>query len=145
MLNRGTGPSLWQELQRLQRDMEGVFADVTPAWRWPLTGEYPPINITRDEGGIGVDALCPGVDRATLDVTVVGDALTIRGERKPPADVTEDRFHRRERPLGSFTRTVAFGEPLDHDRTQATYTNGILRLRLSRAPEAQPKKIAIQG
>jgi len=50
MLNRGTAPSLWQELQRLQRDMEGVFADVTPAWRWPLTGEYPPINITRDEG-----------------------------------------------------------------------------------------------
>jgi HSP20 family protein len=138
-------PHLWQELQRLQRDMETVFTDVMPAWRWPLTGEYPPIAVTRDDKGIGVDALCPGVDRATLDVTVVGDAITIRGERKPPPEVSEERYHRRERPLGPFTRTFAFGEPLDADRTQATYTHGVLRVRLSRAPEAQPKKISIQS
>ena len=82
----------------------------------------PPINLTRDDKGITLEALCPGVDRASLDISVVGDAVTIRGERKAEPDVAEERYHRRERPLGAFTRTVSVGERLDPDRTQATYT-----------------------
>jgi HSP20 family protein len=135
----------WQEMRRLQREMEHLFTDATPGWRWPLSGEYPPVNITRREDGIRVEALCPGVDRASLDLSVVGDALTIRGERKAEPGVPENRYHRRERPLGTFTRTVTFSERLDPDRAQASYTNGILRLQLARAPEATPKKISIQN
>src|SRR5688500_17826474 len=100
----------WQEMRRLQRDMERVFADASPGWRWPLSGEYPPVNLTHDDQGIRLDALCPGVDRASLEVTVVGDAVTIRGERKPEPDVPEERYHRRERPLGPFSRTIGVGE-----------------------------------
>jgi HSP20 family protein len=142
-----TRPSLdtWQEMRRLQREMEQLFGNFTPTWRWPLTGEYPLLNLTRDEQGITLDALCPGVAQDTFEVSVVGDAVTIRGERRAPPDVPEERYQRRERPLGAFTRTVSLGERLDADRTQATYTNGILRLRLARAPEATPKKIAIQN
>jgi len=135
----------WQEMRRLQREMEHVFGNLTPTGRWPLAGDYPPLNITRSDGGLTVEALCPGVERDTLDITVVGNALTIRCERKPPADVPPERFHRRERPVGTFTRTVAVGERFDPDRTQATYTNGILRVALSRAAEAAPKKIPIQS
>ena len=91
-----------------------------------------------------LEVLCPGVDRSSLDVSVVGDAVTIRGERKALPDVPADRAHRRERPLGAFARTVSVGERLDADRTEASYTHGILRLRLTRAPEAEPKKIAIK-
>ena len=64
---------------------------------------------------------------------------------KPEPGVAEERYHRRERPLGAFTRTVSIGERLDPERTQATYTNGILRVQLARAPEATPKKISIQN
>jgi HSP20 family protein len=135
----------WQEMRRLQREMEHLFADHMPAWRWPLTGEYPAVNVTRHDNQIVVDALCPGVDRATLDITVVGEALTIRGERKAEPGVPEERYHRRERPLGSFARTLTFGERLDPDRTRATYTNGILRVQLAGAAEPEPKKIPIQA
>ena len=45
-------------MRRLQREMEHLFADLTPAWRWPLTGEYPPMNLTRAETGITLEALC---------------------------------------------------------------------------------------
>jgi HSP20 family protein len=134
----------WQEMRRLQREMEHLFGNVTPAWRWPLTGEYPPLNLTRDESGIMLEALCPGVERDRFDVSVLGDAVTIRGERTAPADVPEERYHRRERPLGAFTRTVSVGERLDPDRTEASYRQGILRLKLTRAPEAEPKKIPIK-
>ena len=71
--------------------------------------------------------------------------MTIRGERKAEPNVAEERYHRRERPLGAFTRTVGVGEGLDPDRTQATYTQGILRVQLARVPEATPKKIPIQA
>jgi HSP20 family protein len=142
MNGQSTWQPWWQEMRRLQREMEHLAGDL-PAARWSLTGEYPPINLTRDDKGITLEALCPGADRAGLDITVVGDAVTIRGERKPEPDVADDRYYRRERPLGAFTRTVGIGEPVDAEHTQANYTNGMLRVQLARGAEA-PKKIAIQ-
>jgi HSP20 family protein len=135
----------WQEMRRLQGEMEHLFTELTPGWRWPLTSQYPPLNITRSDDGITVEALCPAVDRQSFDVQVVGDTVTIRGERKPEADVSEARYYRRERPTGSFARTLSVGEPLDGGRTQATYGNGILRVQLARAPEATPKKITVKS
>ena len=135
----------WHEMRRLQREMERLFGGATGAGRFAFTGEYPPVNVTRDDMGVTVEALCAGVDRESLDTTVVGDAVTIRGERKAPPDVGDDKYHRRERPLGAFTRTISVGERLDPDKAQATYGHGLLRLRLTRAPEARPKKIPIQS
>ena len=135
----------WNEMRRLQQEMEHLFGDAAPSGRWSLTGEYPPINLTREDNAITLEALCPGVDRSTFDISVVGEAVTIKAERKPPAEAAEEHYYRRERPTGAFTRTVALGERLDPDQTQATYTNGILSLRLARAPEAAPKKITIQS
>ena len=134
----------WLEMRRLQREMEHLVTRM-PAWRWPLRGEYPPLTVVRDAKGIVVEAPFPGVDRASLEVTVVGDALTIHGQRQAETGVPEERYYRRERPLGSFTRTLSVGERLDGDRAEATYTNGILRVRLAASPEATPKKIAIQS
>jgi HSP20 family protein len=134
----------WQEMQRLQREMQQLFG-AGSAFRWPLTGEYPPLNVTRASDGITIEALCPGVDRSKLDVTVVGESVAIRGERQPPPDAPDDRYRRRERSVGSFARTVSLGERFDPDRTQASYADGILRLKLARVPEASPKRIHIQS
>jgi HSP20 family protein len=134
----------WREMHRLQREMERLFGGASPMRHWPRAGEFPPINVARAETGITLEALCPGVDRASLDVSVVGDAVTIRGERKPDPTVTESQYHRRERVLGAFNRAVALGERLDGERTTATYTNGILRVQLSRHPDTAPRKVPIQ-
>jgi HSP20 family protein len=135
----------WQEMRRLQREMDHLVNDLAPAWRWPLAGDYPPLNVTRTDTGLTVEALCPGVNRDTLDITVVGDALTIRCERKPPADVPAERYHRRERPMGTFTRTLVLGERCDPDKTEASVTNGILRVQLARSADSAPKKIPVHG
>jgi HSP20 family protein len=134
----------WQEMRRLQREMEQLVTRV-PTWRWPLRGEYPPLNVMRDDKGIVVEAVFPGADRASLEVTVVGDALTIHGQRQAETGIPEERYHRHERPLGTFTRTLSVGGRLDGDRAEATYTNGILRVQLAAGPEGTPKKIAIQS
>jgi len=135
----------WQEIRRMQREVERLFSGLAPAWRWPLTGEYPPINLTRDENGLALSALCPGANRETLDVTVVENAITVRCERKPEENVPEAAYHRRERPIGTFARTLNLGERFDPERTEAVYQNGILRVQLGRGSEPAPKKIAIQS
>ena len=135
--------SPWTEMRRLQHQMEHLFSGLSPALRRPLTGEYPPINVSRRDDMMIVEAACPGIQRDKLEVTVVGESVSIRGERKPQVDPATVRYHRRERVTGTFARTVVLDERLDPDRTEATYTHGLLRLRLARAQEAAPKKIAI--
>jgi HSP20 family protein len=125
--------------------MERLFGEGNGIWRSPLGGEYPPINLTRSDEGITLEVLCPGVARESLEVNVVGDAVTVRGERQREPDVPEASCHKQERSLGSFMRTVRIGERLDPGRTQANYRDGILQVQLTRAPEATPKKITIQS
>lgn len=134
----------WYEMQRLQREMEQLVG-TTSALRGPLVGEYPPLNVTRESDGITIEALCPGVDRSNLDITVVGDSVAIRGERHAPFDVPEERYVRRERTLGAFARTLNLGERLDPERTEASYVDGVLRVKLARAPEVSPRTIPIQN
>jgi HSP20 family protein len=135
----------WRELRRLQRDVEHLFDRGSPR-STTVAGDDPPINITRTpDGFLFVEALCPGADKASLEVTVVGDTLTIKGERKPEPGVDVERYHRRQRVTGPFTRTIRLGERIDPDQVQATYSQGILLLRVSRVPDATPKRIAIEG
>jgi HSP20 family protein len=137
--------SAFPDARRLQQQLEWLFGDVGSAWGAPLTGEYPPLNIARDDQGIAIEALCPGIDRDSLEVTVVGDALTIKGERKAEPSVPPEAYHRRERLVGTFTRSVSLRDPLDPDKTAASYDDGILRVRVSRAPQRPPKRIEIQS
>jgi HSP20 family protein len=131
-------------MRRLQRDLETLF-DRSMGRRAVPADEYPAVNVTRGEaGGLVVDALCPGVDRATFDVTLVGDALTIRGERRAEP-VPDNRYLRRERQVGPFTRTVRLGDRFDPERVVANYRDGVLRITLSRAPEAQARRINVEG
>jgi HSP20 family molecular chaperone IbpA len=64
----------WQEMRRLQQTMEHLFSDFSPAGRWSLTGEYPPENLTREDKAITLEALCPGVERGSLDISVAARA-----------------------------------------------------------------------
>ena len=71
----------WHEMRRLQRQMEQLIGGLSPTLGWPLTAKDPPINITRAGDHLIIDALCPGVDKETIDVTVVGTVITLHGDR----------------------------------------------------------------
>ena len=133
----------WQEMRRLQRQMEQLIGGLSPALGWPPAANDPPINITRAGDHLIVDALCPGVDKETIDVTVVGTAITLHGDRRRPADADQAIHHRRERPQGAFTRSFSLNDRVDPDSASATYRNGILSVRLKRAGDPPPKKITI--
>ena len=107
-------------------------------------GTFPPINIyTKDDKAILV-AEMPGLNRDDIELTVLGDSVTIKCERKTDSD-ENIRYHRKERATGNFSRTVTLPDSVDPDAVKATYENGVLRVEMSKAQEAKAKKIKIKS
>jgi HSP20 family protein len=107
--------------------------------------EYPLINLHEDKDIVYVEALAPGLDPATLNVSVVRNTVTISGEKKGiPDTIKSDAVHREERAAGRFTRTLELPVEVDDNKVQAEYKNGLLLLTLPKAEQAKPKQISVQ-
>ncbi len=144
------GPTLWRfgglldpfrEIQRLQRDVNRLFSDV----RHPAEAEFPPVNIWLGDADGVVTAELPGADPQGLDISVVGDTLTISGAREAEQLKEGEAYHRQERNFGAFKRTLKLPFQVDANKVKATYERGILEITLSRAEEDKPRRIAIQA
>jgi HSP20 family protein len=79
-----------------------------------------------------------------LEITVLGETLTLSGSRNA-VEVEEDvTYHRRERGQGAFTRTVELPFRVDGDHVEAKFRNGVLHVTLPRIEEEKPRKIAVK-
>lgn len=106
-------------------------------------GVFPPVNVFENDGAYLVRAEIPGVDKETLDVSVKGEELTLRGERRIHGAEPSAAYHRRERGAGAFRRVVTLPRPVDAERIRASYKNGVLEVELPFVPELKPRKIEI--
>lgn len=104
-------------------------------------GVWPPVNLFDDGNSYLVRAEMPGVNKDSLEVTVKGDQLLVKGEREVRA--AKASYHRREREGGTFSRTFTLPEIVDADRINASYKNGVLEVTLPRVPKALPRKIQV--
>jgi len=143
----------FHELDELRREMDRIF-DNYGTWRFPfsrisfLPGKaarnYPLINIHEDKDAFYVEALAPGVNPETLDVSVAGNILTVAGEKNMSGhDVKAEAYHRNERAAGKFTRMVELPHEVDDTGIKADYTNGLLLVTLPKAEKAKPKQITV--
>jgi HSP20 family protein len=106
---------------------------------------YPLTNFYEDKDAVYLEALAPGVDPATLDVSVMGNTLSIAGEKRRVAgDVKPEAFHRSERATGTFVRHLQLPVEVDEHQVRADYTDGLLMVTLPKAERAKPKQIAVQ-
>ncbi|VTR96779.1 Heat shock protein, HSP20 OS=Rhodopirellula maiorica SM1 GN=RMSM_05792 PE=3 SV=1: HSP20 [Gemmata massiliana] len=105
-----------------------------------------PINVWQDENAVFVEGDLPGVDRATLDVTVTGgDTLTIRAER-PAATIAEGTaWLRRERAIGKFSRVLNLSTLVDAEKVEASYVNGVLKVTLPKVAAVKPRTVPIKA
>jgi HSP20 family protein len=107
-------------------------------------GTFPAINVYDQGQAAVVTAEVPGVKREDLELTVLGDSLTLKGQRKNDAD-EQERYYRRERPMGTFMRTVTLPAPVKADSALAEYRDGVLRVTVEKAEEAKAKKVEIKS
>lgn len=136
---RGWDPS--REIESLRREMNRLFARTSP-WEAP---EFPAMNIwVRDDDAL-VTAELPGIDAKDLDISVIGDTMTLSGNRKADELKEGESYHRQERGSGSFARTVRLPFKVEADKVSAKYERGVLQITLPRAEEDKPKKIQVKS
>ena len=147
----------FRELDTLHRELDRVFGDAFPRWKSPssrgtfLPGiaahTYPLMNAYDEDNALHVEAVAPGINPASLKITVVNNQLTIGGEKAAlPADCANkevESYHRNERAGGQFIRSMTLPVEVDPNKVEATYKNGVLSIMLPKAETAKPKQIAV--
>jgi HSP20 family protein len=141
MLGRANGAN---PVHRLREEMDHLFDNIFGAATAGLTYArgYPALNVWEDDGNLYAEAEVPGLTMDNLEVFVVGDELTIKGERKQ-AD-SNATYHRRERGVGQFSRTLRLPMPIDADKVEASLKDGVLSVRMPKAEAARPRKIEVR-
>jgi HSP20 family protein len=132
--------SVFEEMDRLQRDMNRVFSNFTPRQSAP---GFPAVNLWGGEDSLVVTAEIPGISADQIDISVVGETLTIKGERAPESLPEGAFYHRQERGYGQFSRTVEVPYPVDAERVSAALENGVLVVELPRVEADKPRKITV--
>lgn len=107
-------------------------------------GVFPAVNILDDGETYLVRAEVAGLSRESIEVSVKGEELTLRGERVTSVAEAKANYHRRERDGGKFRRVVTLPLPVDADNIRATYKNGVLEIEIPRLPQAKERRITIQ-
>jgi HSP20 family protein len=149
MLTRGFFPSVFRssfrprtlsdEFRRIQDEMNRLFSGS----RYPAAAEYPALNVWSNDVDTVITAELPGIEPDDIQLSVVQNTLTLRGERKAEELKEGESYHRRERREGKFVRTLELPFEVDGDKVEAAFTNGVLSVKLPRAEAHRPKKIEI--
>lgn len=106
---------------------------------------FPALNITEDETALYVEAELPGFTEEEIEINVVGTELTIKGERIEEKEEKEYTFHRRERWMGAFERTVTLPMEIEPEKVVAELTGGVLMIKLPKPEIARPRKIKVKA
>jgi HSP20 family protein len=104
-----------------------------------------PIESYVKEGNLVVRADVPGLDAKDIEVSVLGNVLTIKGERKDKQEVKKDDYFRREISYGAFERRTTLPEGAQTDKIKANFKNGVIEVTMPLAKEATAKKVPIES
>ena len=129
---------------RLHADFESLFGGVfhadAPRGR---SGTYPPVSVSEDESRIYVECEIPGVKKDQLELSLLGNKLTISGERTRDESKDVER-HRSERPVGAFSRVITLPREVNPETIEARLEDGVLEVTLSRSEATLPRKIEVR-
>ena len=130
----------WREMERLHQDVSRLLSREGT----PYAAAFPAVNIWVSDQDVIVTAEVPGIDPASLDITVAENVLKLSGSRKPEELKPDEVSHRRERASGEFTRSFRLPYAVDSGKVEASCDKGVLTVRLPRAEADKPRKIAIK-
>ncbi len=127
-----------REFERLL-DSFGVAGDLGT-----LFDEFPALNVWEEADTLVAEAELPGMRMEDLEVVVVGNELTIKGQRTA-GDDKPVTFHRQERTTGAFSRSLRLPYDINPEAVDATLRDGILTIRLPKAESARARKITVKS
>lgn len=142
-----------RELESLQRRMDQLFDRFSERfWGgehtksvWGSEDWNPAIESHADNGNLIVKADLPGIDPKEVSISLVGNQLTIEGERKREEKKEEKDYFYQELAYGKFSRSITLPEGVEADKVKATFKNGVLEISMPAPKQAGAKKIQIEA
>jgi HSP20 family protein len=149
-------PTLWGEsaaerlpFRALQQEVDKLFNDFTSdfplAGRWNKNGNLAmQVDVAETDKTFEVTAELPGVNEKEIDVSLAGDVLTIKAEKKSDKEEKTKDYHLVERSYGTFERSMRLPFKADPAKIEAKFDKGVLKLVVQKPAEAQTKTQKIE-
>ena len=136
----------------LRQEMNTLFDNFFRGFELePFKGRFgafsPSIDVKESDKDISVTAELPGLDDKDIHVSLSGDSLTIKGEKKEEKEEKGKDYYRMERSFGSFSRTIPLPAEIDVDKVKAEFKKGLLTVTLPKSEKAikEKKKISVKA
>jgi HSP20 family protein len=133
----------FRELAQLQGEMGRLFDGILDGHSRTSQGWVPALDVWETENDLVYAFDLPGLSEDQISIEVQDDTLTVSGERQRTTKENGDRFFRFERRYGSFARAVGLPAGVDESKISASYSNGVLQIRVPKPEEAKPRRIQL--
>jgi HSP20 family protein len=133
-------------LSKLRKEMDDLWGRFFGDTGFPGFGETvwgPPLDVKETKENIMVSAEIPGLNAKDVEVTISGDLLTIKGEKKQEKEEKEESYHLIERRYGAFSRSIRLTSEVDTKNVKASHKEGVLTIILPKSEKAKEKEIKI--
>ena len=136
-----------EEIARLRNRMNRLFSDFSRGVEQPEPMDevewIPPLDVLENKDDIIVRTDIPGMKSDEIDLSISGDVLYIRGERKREVEREDENYHTIERGLGKFDRRVSLPTSVKVDGVKASYKDGVLTVKLPKLGEEEAGEIKV--
>ena len=132
----------FHNFRKLQEEMREIYYEQSVD---KASSHSPWVNVWSGQDGLIVRFELAGVPPDDIEVSVVGQNLTVKASIKSAKPKEGERFIKRERASRDFSRNVKIPYRVDSDQTEARYRNGVLTITLKRPQEDKPRKIAVKS
>ncbi len=102
------------------------------------------VDVYRDDGDIVIQSTIAGATAQDIDISILNDMVTIKGNRQPDSKIRPQDYFYQELYWGPFSRTIILPEEVDADASKASMKNGILTIRLPTLEKAKTKRLKIE-
>jgi len=132
-------PSRWfDELERIAEEM-------WESWRpIQITGLTPRTDIYEGKTGLTVKMELPGIKKEDISISLEGDQLMVKAEKKEEKVTEESTYYSCERYFGQYSRRISLPSPVNADQISATFKNGVLEIKLPKTEKTETKKIEVK-
>jgi len=130
----------------LRDEVNRLFEDFFSGSMTPFAkGEWlPSIDVSETDSQVSVKVEVPGMDPKDIDISLMGDTLTIKGEKKEETREKKENYTRMECRYGAFQRVLTLPTPVDQSKVNATYKNGVLKITMDKKEESRSRTIQVK-
>jgi len=135
----------WDPFRDLQREVGRLFETFEPVAQWRVPRPFPAVNLYDSGDGYVLTAQLPGTTPEELDLSITGETLTLRGERKRTEGVSDESYRRQERQHGRWARSITLPDRVEGAATTASFADGVLTVTLPKSEAARPRQISVRA